>query len=69
MWVTRERIDPCVVEAAALLWALELAQENRFPYVLMEEDAKTCIDAITAEPSKIPWKIFSIVTNIKNSLL
>ena len=57
--------DPCVAEAAALLWALELALENQFMVIIVEGDAKTCIDAIIAGPYGIPWTIFAIVTYIK----
>ena len=58
-------IDLCFVEAAALLCALELARDNHFPKIMVEGDAKICIEAISASSNTIPWKIFSIVANIK----
>jgi hypothetical protein len=45
--------------------ALELALENQFLVIIVEGDAKTCIDAIIAGPSGIPWTISAIVTYIK----
>uniref|UniRef100_A0A2N9JAY5 RNase H type-1 domain-containing protein n=1 Tax=Fagus sylvatica TaxID=28930 RepID=A0A2N9JAY5_FAGSY len=58
-------IDPCFAEAAALLCALELARDNHFLKIMVEGDAKICIEAISASSNTIPWKIFSIVANIK----
>jgi hypothetical protein len=57
--------DPLIAETTALLWALEIEQDNCFSYILMEGDAKICIKALAAEPKKVPWKIQTLVSNIK----
>uniref|UniRef100_A0A2N9GFD1 RNase H type-1 domain-containing protein n=1 Tax=Fagus sylvatica TaxID=28930 RepID=A0A2N9GFD1_FAGSY len=56
-----ETTDPATAEAAALLWALEIAVENKFTKIVVEGDAKLCIDAITIETTSIPWRIHSLV--------
>uniref|UniRef100_A0A2N9E4V9 RNase H type-1 domain-containing protein n=1 Tax=Fagus sylvatica TaxID=28930 RepID=A0A2N9E4V9_FAGSY len=57
-WTKRcNTIDPCFAEAAALLWALELPRDNHFPKIMVEGDAKICIEAIFAGFDTIPWKI------------
>uniref|UniRef100_A0A2N9G2U3 CCHC-type domain-containing protein n=1 Tax=Fagus sylvatica TaxID=28930 RepID=A0A2N9G2U3_FAGSY len=56
-----ETTDPATVEAAALLWALEIAVENKFTKIVVEGDAKLCIDAITIETTSIPWRIHNLV--------
>jgi hypothetical protein len=60
-----ETTDPATVEAAALLWALEIAVENKFTKIVVEGDAKLCIDAITIETTSIPWRIHNLVHSIK----
>jgi hypothetical protein len=57
--------DPLIAETAALLWALEIARDNRFSHILIEGDAKICIEALAAEPEKVPWRIQTLVSNIK----
>ena len=46
--------DPLIAKTAVLLWALEIARDNRFPHILMEGDAKICIEALAAELEKVP---------------
>jgi hypothetical protein len=48
-----------------LLWVLEIARDNRFSHILMKSDAKICIEALAAEPEKVPWRIQTLVLNIK----
>ena len=50
----------------ALLWALELAQANCFSNVVVEGDAKVCVDAINTGNDETPWHILPIITNAKN---
>ena len=56
--------DPLIAETAALLWALEIARDNCFSHILIEGDAKIYIEAF-AEPEKVPWRIQTLVSNIK----
>ena len=56
--------DPRTAESVALLWALELAKDNHFYAVVVESDAKVCIEALTVDSSTTPWKIHSLVANI-----
>jgi ribonuclease HI len=60
-----ETTDLATVEATTLLWALEIAVENKFTKIVVEADAKLCIDAITIETTSIPWRIHSLVHSLK----
>uniref|UniRef100_A0A2N9HWJ1 RNase H type-1 domain-containing protein n=1 Tax=Fagus sylvatica TaxID=28930 RepID=A0A2N9HWJ1_FAGSY len=65
-WTKRyDTTDPCTAEAAAILWAMELAKENNYLKILVEGDAKICIEVITEEAATIPWRILSLVNIIK----
>jgi ribonuclease HI len=57
--------DPCIAEATAILWALEIAQTEEFLHIIVEGDAKICLDAIMEELSSCPWRIRSLISNIK----
>ena len=57
--------DPCIVDAAAILWALEIAQTEEFLHIIVEGDAKICLDAIMEELSSCPWRIRPLISNIK----
>ena len=39
-------LDPTLVEATAINWALEIALGDNFNYICIESDAKVCIDAL-----------------------
>jgi hypothetical protein len=56
--------DPCTAESAMLLWALKLVRDNHFYAVVVESDAKVCIEALTVDSSTTSWKIHSLVANI-----
>jgi hypothetical protein len=59
-------VDPCVAEAAALAWAMELAVEEQYLDIVVEGDAKVCIDAILGFPTNTPWKIYTFIANISS---
>jgi ribonuclease HI len=64
-WPKRyDTTDPCTAEAAAILWAIELAKENNYLKILVEGDAKICIEVITEVAATIPWRILSLVNII-----
>uniref|UniRef100_A0A2N9HDB4 RNase H type-1 domain-containing protein n=1 Tax=Fagus sylvatica TaxID=28930 RepID=A0A2N9HDB4_FAGSY len=46
--------DPCIAEAVALLWALEIARAVHMPDIIVEEDAKLCCDAFNDGSAAIP---------------
>jgi ribonuclease HI len=52
------------VEAAALLWAFELAAKEKYERIVVEGDAKCCFEALNGEPSNVNWNINSIICNI-----
>uniref|UniRef100_A0A2N9HV68 Reverse transcriptase domain-containing protein n=1 Tax=Fagus sylvatica TaxID=28930 RepID=A0A2N9HV68_FAGSY len=56
--------DPCYAEAAALSWALEIAILESFTDIIVEGDAKVCIDAVFVTPDKAPWKIQTLMANV-----
>uniref|UniRef100_A0A2N9EJB2 CCHC-type domain-containing protein n=1 Tax=Fagus sylvatica TaxID=28930 RepID=A0A2N9EJB2_FAGSY len=53
-------VDPEVAEAAAILWAVQLAKLEGFLNVVIESDSKVPIDAINSNPEKANWKISTI---------
>jgi ribonuclease HI len=55
--------DPCYAEAAALSWALEIAILESFTDIIVEGNAKVCINAISVTPDKAPWKIQTLMAN------
>jgi ribonuclease HI len=56
--------DPLQAEAAALFWAVQLAFEKDFKYVIIEGDSKICIDALNGNLNSVNWSISSLVCNI-----
>ncbi len=56
--------DPCYAEAAAPSWALEIAILESFTDIIVEGDAKVCIDAVSVTPDKAPWKIQTLMANV-----
>ena len=64
-WTKRyDTTDPCTAEAAAILWAMKLAKKNNYLKILVEGNAKICIEAITEVVATIPWRILSLVNII-----
>ena len=53
-------LDPAMAEAAAINWALELALAEGFINILVESDAKICVDALLGPLDKCPWKIRTV---------
>ena len=65
-WTKRyDTTDPSTAEVVAILWAMEVAKDNNYLKILVEGDAKICIEAITEESTTIPWRILSLVNIIK----
>uniref|UniRef100_A0A2N9IQI4 Protein farnesyltransferase/geranylgeranyltransferase type-1 subunit alpha n=1 Tax=Fagus sylvatica TaxID=28930 RepID=A0A2N9IQI4_FAGSY len=52
--------DPTVVEAFAINWALILAATEGFENIVIESDAKICVDALAGHIDECPWKIRSV---------
>jgi ribonuclease HI len=55
--------DPCIAEATALLWVLEIARALRMDDIVIEGDAKICIEAFHNTATFTPWKIQSLISN------
>lgn len=51
----------------ALLWTLELAHAQHFLDIIVEGDAKVCIEAISQSTEAIPWpwRIMPLISNVK----
>ncbi|KAL0007666.1 hypothetical protein SO802_009168 [Lithocarpus litseifolius] len=52
------------VEAAALLWAVELASREQWLQVIFEGDAKACLDPLSSPTSTPDWSISTYISNI-----
>jgi ribonuclease HI len=53
-----------MAEAAAILWAVELATLEKFDSIIVNGDAKVCLDALNGESIDNPWVISSVISNI-----
>ena len=56
--------DPLVVEAIAIKWALELAESESFPNVIVESDSKICIDNFSNNSTSSYWKIDALISDV-----
>ena len=54
---------PIQVEAEAINLATCVAVNYGFEYVVVESDAKTCIDALKGPFDEVPWRISSIIAD------
>ena len=60
-WTKRDGTnDPLSAEASAVVWALEFASELNFQSVIVESDAKTCVDAVNCVSKDCNWKILNL---------
>lgn len=57
--------DATSAKAAAIKWALELTQLHEFSYVMVERDAKVCIDALLGIEESTNWSILALCYDIK----
>ena len=57
--------DPVVVEASAMLWALQLAKSHHFQSCIIERNAKICIDACIGKLDDCPWALCAICHDVK----
>uniref|UniRef100_A0A2N9IQW9 RNase H type-1 domain-containing protein n=1 Tax=Fagus sylvatica TaxID=28930 RepID=A0A2N9IQW9_FAGSY len=58
-------LTPGIAEASAITWAIEMAKSENFQDIVVESDAKVCIDAINGESARVPWKLLSLCINSK----
>ena len=63
-----ELCSPLQAEAATTLWALQIALEEKWEPIIVEGDAKTCIESLVPMSSKGKQVHWSISTLIRNSL-
>ena len=52
--------DPTIAEASAIRWALELVIQENYLKVIVESDAKNCVDNLNGQPEEWSWKISSL---------
>ena len=55
--------DPTIAEASAIPWALELAIQENYLKVIVESDAKICVDNLNGYPEEWSWEISSLCNN------
>uniref|UniRef100_A0A2N9JAB7 RNase H type-1 domain-containing protein n=1 Tax=Fagus sylvatica TaxID=28930 RepID=A0A2N9JAB7_FAGSY len=48
--------DSSSAEAAAIVWALEIASSLKFPRIIVESDAKLCVDVVLGKPLDSCWR-------------
>ena len=61
--------DPATAEASAIKWALTLAKQEPFHKVIVERDAKVCIDALLGDLDEANWNISTLCTDIHHLAL
>ena len=57
--------DPLMAEAAAILWAIQVAKVENWSSIIIESDSKMCVDAILQDPPDSLWKIAVLCDNVK----
>ena len=57
-------LDPTVAEANAIHWALELASSFGFKKVIVESDAKNCIEDLSGHPDSSNWRISAVSSQL-----
>jgi hypothetical protein len=45
---------------------LEIADSEKPKEIIVESDTKVCIDVVSVNPDKAPWKIQTLVANISH---
>jgi hypothetical protein len=53
-------MDSTIAKASAIRWALELAIQENYLKVIVESDAKNCVDNLNGQPEEWSWKISSL---------
>uniref|UniRef100_A0A2N9ESE7 RNase H type-1 domain-containing protein n=1 Tax=Fagus sylvatica TaxID=28930 RepID=A0A2N9ESE7_FAGSY len=53
-------LDPTVAEANAIRWVQELTSSFGFEKVIVESDAKNCIDDLYGHPDSSNWRISAV---------
>jgi hypothetical protein len=51
------------------LWAHDIAHGENFHDIIVEGDAKVCIDSIMGTAGVVPWKLQSLVANVEEVAL
>ena len=59
--------SPMVAEAAALLWAIQIAKEKNYHSIIVEGDALACVNAINGGEENQDWSITSICSDIDDA--
>ncbi|XP_075636787.1 uncharacterized protein LOC142609029 [Castanea sativa] len=60
---TLPKCEPIAAEAAAIVWALNLAMEEKFQNIVIEGDAKLCFDAINGDVQNCHWNAKTLLAN------
>ena len=63
---THHPCPPIVAEANAILWAAQLAIQEQWLHIIIEGDAKRCIDSLFVEDVLPDWSIANLVCSILN---
>ena len=61
--------DPMIAEATTIWWGLELAIQKGFQDIIIESDAKACIDALLGNPQETSWKTSNLFFDFKTLAL
>ncbi|KAK9989403.1 hypothetical protein SO802_029642 [Lithocarpus litseifolius] len=65
VWAKKhEWCSPMQAEAAAVYWAIQLAQSEKWQHIIIEGDAKSCFDPLTTSKLQPDWSIATIISNI-----
>ena len=60
--------SPLQAEAATTLWALQIALEEKWELIIVEGDAKTCIESwvpMSSKGKQVHWSISSALASIE----
>lgn len=65
VWAKRHvGCSPMQAEAEAVYWAIQLAQKENWQHIIIEGDAKSCFDPLSAPGLQPDWSIANTISNI-----
>ena len=65
VWAKRhEWCSPMQAEAAAIYWAIQVAQKENWQHIIIEGDPKSCIDPLTTPGLQPDYSITTAISNI-----
>ena len=67
VWAKKtNHLDPAIAEVAAITWALALVRDERCENVIVESDARNCINDLSCPPDATSWSYSALSSQTLN---